>query len=111
MVGAHITIDYRVKRLLDWLELKYQIDDDCDFRLSFSTGDGRFQDVFICSSTNELHNIEIRDIYSAGYESDGVLPEKVANRLLERNWKLKLGAWAKWGSTQYLSQKLMQMQM
>jgi hypothetical protein len=98
MVGARPEHDKRVSRVLESLDLEYTIDDDGDFRLIFKMEGDRTQVVFIQSSTSEYRDLEIRDVFSVGYESeDEVIPEDIANRLLGQNWKIKLGAWAKMG--------------
>lgn len=103
MVGKRSTeriFDSRVKRALEELDLKYEIDDDGDFKVLFGLDEDRSQVAFISSSTNTMGSFEIRDIYSIGYMSkseDESVPAEVANRLLENSWELKLGAWAKFG--------------
>ncbi|MFA6545516.1 MAG: hypothetical protein WCS99_13945 [Limisphaerales bacterium] len=92
MIGAN-TGDPRVQRLLDQLELKYQIGGEGDFKVIFNIGDGRSQLGFISSKAYTLSTLEIREIYSFGYECDGPLPASVANILLRLNGHVKLGAW------------------
>lgn len=105
MVGKRSTeriFDSRVKRVLEELDMKYEIDDYGDFRVFFGMGEGRSQEAFICSSTSTYGSFEIREIYSWGYTSkseDKSIPAEVANRLLENNWDIKLGAWAKVGES------------
>ena len=86
--------DDRVRRLLDQLDLKYSIDSDGDFRVSFALPDDRSQTVFIRSNTSRLGNLEIREVFSVAYESQGPLPAEVANALLVVNAHAKLGAWS-----------------
>jgi len=92
MIGAR-TGDLRVKRLLDQLELKYAIDPDGDFRVIFGLEPERTQTAFIRSETSMLGNLEIREVFSVGYECQGPLPAEVANALLIFNAHVKLGAW------------------
>lgn len=105
MVGKRSTeriFDSRVKRVLEELDMKYEIDDYGDFRVFFGMGEDRTQEAFICSSTSKYGSFEIREIYSWGYTSkseDKSIPAEVANRLLENSWELKLGAWAKVGDS------------
>ena len=97
MIGKSSKVDNRVKQVLDGIGLKYTTVSDGDFRLIFDMGGGRSQVIFIRSSTNTYRNLEIRDVYSPAYESDGAIPANIANRLLEHNWAIKLGGWAKLG--------------
>jgi hypothetical protein len=92
MIGTR-TGDPRVKRLLDELELKYTVDPDGDFRVVFGLETERTQTAFIRSETSMLSNLEIREVFSVGYECDGPLPADVANALLIFNAHVKLGAW------------------
>jgi hypothetical protein len=92
MIGANEG-DTRVKQLLDHLEFKYTIDRDGDFKVLFDMGEERSQLGFISSNTYVLGSLEIREVWSVGYECDGPLPEAVANYLLWQNNRMKLGAW------------------
>lgn len=92
MIGA-TTGDPRVRRLLEQLEWKYTVDSDSDFKILFDMGQGRSQQGFICSKTQSLAGLEIREMFSIGYECDGPLPATVANLLLQMNSRVKLGAW------------------
>jgi len=88
--------DQRVRKALDELELKYTIDSDGDFRVLFDMGEGRSQLAIIRSSTSKYRNLEVREIWSVGYKSEGKqFPQEVANALLEDTFPKKLGAWAK----------------
>ncbi len=86
--------DERVRKLLDLLNLKFAVDSDGDFRVSFSLPEDRSQTVFIRSNTAWLGNLEIREIFSIAYESSGLLPGELANALLLVNAHTKLGAWS-----------------
>jgi hypothetical protein len=92
MIGASAG-DKRVQELLDRLEYKYSVDSDGDFRVLFDMGEERSQLAIISSKTYELGSLEIREVWSVGYECDGPLPEAVANYLLRQNNQVKLGAW------------------
>jgi hypothetical protein len=108
MLGTTKTPDSRVKRLLEKLEIKYTVDKDGDFIVVFDMGEDRSQKAFICSSTQQYRDLEIRTIFSAGYESviENTLPSNVANRLLEQNHRIKLGAWAKIGNIAVFESKI-----
>jgi hypothetical protein len=92
MIGTN-TGDSRVQQLLDHLGFKYTIDRDGDFKIVMDTGDGRSQLGFVSSTTYKLASLEIREVWSVGYECDGPIPETVANYLLWQNHQMKLGAW------------------
>lgn len=92
-VGAVKTGDSRVEKLLKEANLRYSVNKDGDFQLVNALGDGRDQVVFILSKTVKLATLEIRQIWSIGYRSKTPLPGIVANRLLEKNSEVKLGAW------------------
>ena len=85
--------DRRVQALLNDLELKYEIDNDGDFKVAFELEGGRSQVAFIRSETESLGKFEIREIFSVGYTSEGPLNADIANALLIYNAHVKLGSW------------------
>jgi hypothetical protein len=87
-----IEADSRVEKVLKEAELKYTIDGEGDFKLSKKVND-RIQAIFIISQTQNVGSIEVRQIWSIGYVSDAPLSAELANKLLEQNAKVKLGAW------------------
>ncbi|GAB3093614.1 hypothetical protein GCM10027159_09480 [Lysobacter terrae] len=93
--------DPAVKRLLDELKYKYDVDEEGDFRLTFGLDEkdeGRSQLVFVRSPVETYGSHRIREIWSPAYQASGdEFPVKVANRLLEATQESKLGAWAKQG--------------
>jgi len=90
------TPDPAVKAQLDSLDIKYDVDSDGDFKLTFDVGEGRSQLVWIRSSTETYGTLKIREVWSPGYKSSGAeLPVKIANRLLEHSHGLILGGWTK----------------
>lgn len=66
--------DPRVKKALDKLGLKYNIDDDGDYKLTFGLGDERSQIVWIKSKTDEILGWEVRHIISICYASKTAPP-------------------------------------
>ncbi len=92
-VGAKKAGDPRVEKILKEADLKYTVDGDGDFRLINDVGDGRTQLALILSNTSELGTLEIRQIWSIAYGSKTPFSARVANRLLEQNSRVKLGAW------------------
>jgi hypothetical protein len=85
--------DARVKVALDKLGLKYQTDQDGDYKLIMDLGSGRSQTVLVMSGTEKLREMEVREISSLAYVSEQSLSAEVANQLLADNAKKKLGAW------------------
>ena len=85
--------DPRIKAALDKLGWKYEIDKDGDFKVGMKLDNGRTQLAWISSSTEKLDNLEIRQVMSPGYKTDGALAAQVANQLLVDNARKKLGAW------------------
>lgn len=86
--------DARVKTLLTQLGLKYELTAAGDFKLSPArTESGRDQVVYVNSKTQEYGTLEIREVLSPAYLSNGPLSAGVANRLLRENNEVKFGAW------------------
>jgi hypothetical protein len=88
-----VPVDERVKTALEGLGFKYKIDADNDYRLLFDLGNNRSQVAIIRSRTFDLGGIEMREIFSAGYQCKGPIPAKIAVKLLKQNMLVKVGAW------------------
>lgn len=102
------TPDARVKRLLEKLKYKYEVDEDGDYKLVFDLEDdeddkddkkkARTQLVYVRSPVFEYGSHEVREVWAPAYKAKGdEFPVKVANRLLEASQESKLGGWAKQG--------------
>lgn len=85
--------DPRIKRALDQAKLKYEVDEDGDYKLTFELENKRSQLVLINSQTETFGELEIREIWALGYMSENPFSAAVANRLLDNNEITKLGAW------------------
>ncbi|HID74448.1 MAG TPA: hypothetical protein EYP56_00435 [Planctomycetaceae bacterium] len=85
--------DPRVKALLEELEVKYTVDKDGDYRVINSFENGRSQLVFVNSNTSKLATMEIREVWSVGYLSEGTVSPAVARNLLLENGRVKIGGW------------------
>ena len=92
MIGAK-TGDNRVRKLLDQLELKYEIDNEGDLSVVFGVGEDRSQVVHIDSHTRYVDRLEIRGVWSMGLRSEAPLHADIANALLVYNASVDLGAW------------------
>jgi len=88
--------DPAIKAQLDSLDIKYDVDSDGDFKVTFDLGNERTQLVWIRSKTEAYGSLKVREIWSPGYKYSGTeLPVKIANRLLEHSHGLILGGWTK----------------
>jgi len=93
---AATTPDAGIKAQLDGLKLKYEVDKDGDYKLTFDLGEDRSQIVWVRSATDSYGSLKVREIWSPGFKiENGELPAKVANRLLEHGHGLILGGWTK----------------
>jgi hypothetical protein len=85
--------DRRVERLLQKLDWKYTIDSSRDFKLQFNVSEDRSQVVFVQSTTHDIDNIELREIWSPAIKVSADQCSKLAMDLLHENSKVKLGSW------------------
>jgi len=88
--------DARVRERLEQTDLKFEIDEDGDFKLLFEYDDDRSQIVFINSETETYEDLEIREIWAVGYvpdEENGKVPADVSANLIRANSQIKMGAW------------------
>ena len=88
--------DPAIKAQLESLDIKFDLDSDGDYKVTFDLGNGRSQLVWIRSATDNYGSLKVREIWSPGYKFEGgELPAKIANRLLEHSHGLILGGWTK----------------
>lgn len=95
------TGDPRVKAALEKEGLKYEVDQDGDFRVGMRFSDGRTQIVLIRSATEQVGGMEIRELLSPAYKVKGKLSADVANKLLADSANKKLGAWQVFSNQEY----------
>ncbi len=96
------------QRALDNAKIRYEIDKDNDFYVVYDLG-SRKQRVWLRSTTFDYGSLKIREVFSFGYKAPGkadTLPPAVANRLLENNNQVKLGAWVRSGGTALFMTKI-----
>ena len=101
--------DASVARRLDSAGLKYEVDDDGDYKLTFNyTKEGRTQLVFVSGTTQTVSGLTVREVFSpAGrVEKDGI-GGKAALELLEASGQLKMGSWEIRGDVLYFVIKVL----
>ena len=100
--------DAAVKTRLDARGVKYEVDDDGDFKITYNySKEKRSQLVFVSGSTESVGGFKIREIFSpaARLDKDGVNGAK-ALELLAESRKNKLGGWEVAGDILYFVVKL-----
>lgn len=100
--------DAAVKTRLDARGVKYELDDDGDFKITYNySKEKRSQLVFVSGSTESVGGFKIREIFSpaARLDKDGVNGAK-ALELLAESRKNKLGGWEVAGDILYFVVKL-----
>jgi hypothetical protein len=86
--------DPRVAAILNELGLSYEIlPESGTFKTGYLFEDGRSQEVFIRSMTEEFLGVELREITSPALVSRGIFDARTANFLLRENSTMKFGAW------------------
>lgn len=86
--------DIRVKRILDARGLKYEIDEDNDFRVGNALPGERTHLVFINSNTSNYEDLEVREVWGIASISEDAPEQEVAYDLLNENGLLKIGKWS-----------------
>lgn len=92
-VCAQESADPRVATALNSLEIKYTKTSDNDFRVIIDTEDGRDQIVVLNSNTSEYLDLELREVWSTAFISEGPLTPKIMRKLLLENASMKFGSW------------------
>jgi hypothetical protein len=101
--------DASVARRLDREGLKYEVDGDGDYKLTFNyTQEGRSQLVFVSGKTETVGGLTIREVFSpaARVEKDGIGGKK-ALELLEASGTMKMGSWEIRGDVLYFVIKVL----
>jgi len=90
------TADPALGKQLAAMDIKYEVDGDGDYRMTFELEDGRSQLVFARSPVETYGSHRIREIWSPGLKySTPELDAKVANRLLEHSGEVIMGGWVR----------------
>ncbi len=107
-VGAQQTSDASVKVRLAASGIKYEIDGDGDYKVTYSySKDNRTQLVFVSGATQTVGSFQIREIYSpaARVEKDSIMGSR-AFELLKESRGNKIGSWEVSGDVLYFVIKL-----
>ena len=105
---AQNTSDASVKTRLEARGVKFEIDADGDYKVTYSySKDKRTQLVFVTGATQTVGGFEIREIYSpaARVEKDGIMGSR-AFELLKESRGNKIGSWEVNGDVLYFVIKL-----
>lgn len=88
--------DAALGKQLDGLGIKYQVDEDGDYRMTFEVEDGRSQLVFARSPVETFGDSRIREIWSPAFRyATPELDQKIANRLLSHGATMIMGGWTR----------------
>jgi hypothetical protein len=88
--------DAALGKQLDALDIKYEVDEDADYKMTFELEGGRTQMVFARSPVETTGSHRIREIWSPGLKySTPELDAKVANRLLQNSGEVIMGGWVR----------------
>lgn len=104
---AHAS-DASVKSRLDARGIKYQIDDDGDYKVTYNYAkEGRTQLVFVSGGTEDVGGFKVREVFSpAGRVENDDIDGAKALELLAESRKNKLGSWEIAGDVLYFVVKL-----
>lgn len=100
--------DASVKRRLEDRGVKYQVDADGDFKITYNyKSEGRTQLVFVSGATESVGGFLVREVFSpaARVDQDGINGAK-ALELLKESSNNKLGSWEIRGDALYFVIKL-----
>ncbi len=85
--------DARVRKVIEAVGWKYEVDSDQDYKMVFRFDDHRTQLVYANSRTVELGNMEIREVWAPGFTLPDETPAEMLLDLLRQNNQVKVGAW------------------
>lgn len=87
------SLDLRVQRHLEALDIKYEIDEDGDYRVGFRLKNGRTQIGYVRCRSVDFAGMEIMEIFSIALHSFGPFDARTCNILLQESEKVKVGGW------------------
>lgn len=82
-----------IDRLLTRAELKYETDDDDDYKVLMEVENGRTQLVFISGETEDCNDTDVRHIWSIACEDVDSLSSNVLPKCMKNNSDYPIGAW------------------
>ncbi|GAB4128866.1 YbjN domain-containing protein [Thermopirellula anaerolimosa] len=85
--------DARVRKVIEAIGWKYEVDSDGDYKMVFRFDDERTQLVYANGKTVELGNMEIREVWAPGFKIPGDASAEMLLDLLRENNRVKVGAW------------------
>ncbi len=100
--------DASVKARLDAKGIKFQVDEDGDYRVTYNyKSENRTQLVFVAGKVEEVSGFRVRSIFSpaARVGKDGINGDK-AKELMSESYLNKLGSWEIGGDVLYFVIKL-----
>lgn len=101
--------DASVAKRLDREGVKYQVDGDGDYKITYNySKEGRTQLVFVSGKTETVSGLTVREVFSpaARVEKDGI-NGKMALDLLASSGQMKMGSWEIRGDVLYLVIKVL----
>lgn len=99
----------RIPALLDQQKIKYEVDDDKDYKIVYDFTDAkRSQIVYISGSTEDYEGLKIRSIFAPAARLDKDKIDGQLKALLEHNGKSKIGAWEINGDALYFAARLVE---
>ena len=105
MLSSVAFADASVKTRLDARGLKYEVDDDGDYKVTYSyKSEGRTQLVFVSGKTESVAGIKVREVFAPAAK-DGINGAK-ALKLMGESRSNKLGSWELQGEVLYFVIKL-----
>jgi hypothetical protein len=88
--------DPRVGQILKEANLKFNVDNDGDYAVVIGLPNNRSQLVIITSSVQNVNGLELREVYSPGYQNgqvDADFPAPVMFKLMKESNRNKIGSW------------------
>lgn len=101
--------DASVAKRLDSAGLKYEVDDDGDYKLTFNySKEGRTQLVFVSGTTQTVSGLAVREVFApAGRVGKDGIGGEAALELLANSGQLKMGSWEIRGDVLYFVIKVL----
>ncbi|MBP5300353.1 MAG: hypothetical protein J6Y80_03010 [Victivallales bacterium] len=85
--------DARIAAALDRMEVKYEVDEDGDYRIIIPCDDDRSQLVFVNSNIENYGEFEIREVWSIGYRHENSVPPAIVKKAAKLSGDYIVGAW------------------